>query len=483
MYKTIQASWTKDQDLPERAFRLSMLNRVLDGTLYDCLKHPFHEEKNASQEYIPLRQRRPSVRYRLCRLVVDDSVSLLFSEGHFPSFECENENAKEALQTLCKELSLNELLIDAATRGSVGSVAILLRVLDSRAFLSVHATTYLTPTWMKDAPDTLEKVTELYKVKGKQLKDAGYDVDSDEAMFWFQRDWTSDQEVWYVPLKDSDRKDGKQPLIDELRSVAHKLGFVPIVWIKNLPGGDDIDGACTFPNEAIDTAIEIDYQLSQAGRGLKYTSDPTLLIKEPAGGDAGSMVKGAGNAIVVSAEGDAKMLEINGTAVEAVIAYVRLLRELAVESMHGNRASADKMTAAQSGRALELMNQALIWLADKLRISYGEGALLNLLQMLMRAHAKVPLKLRDGTKLPEIVPTTKISLRWPDWYAPTRQDMLDRATTLRTLCDAGLLSRETAIKILSAEYDIKDPIAEKMLADVDMQERNEAAQKKVAINE
>ena len=32
--------------------------------------------------------------------------------------------------------------------------------------------------------------------------------------------------------------------------------------------------------------------------------------------------------------------------------------------------------AAQSGRALELMNQGLIWLADNLRVSYGEGALL-----------------------------------------------------------------------------------------------------------
>ena len=46
--------------------------------------------------------------------------------------------------------------------------------------------------------------------------------------------------------------------------------------------------------------------------------------------------------------------------------------------MHGNRANADRLTAAQSGRALELMNQGLVWLADNLRISYGEGALLSL---------------------------------------------------------------------------------------------------------
>ena len=87
----------------------------------------------------------------------------------------------------------------------------------------------------------------------------------------------------------------------------------------------------------------------------------------------------------MSEKGDAKLLEIGGTASAAVIEYVRTLREFALESVHGNRASADRLTAAQSGRALELMNQGLIWLADNLRVSYGEGALLELARMILRA--------------------------------------------------------------------------------------------------
>src|SRR6202167_3148864 len=137
-------------------------------------------------------------------------------------------------------------------------------------------------------------------------------------------------------------------MVDEARSVPPALGFVRCVWIRNLPGpsasGDPNDGACTF-RAAIDTSIEIDYQLSQAGRGLKYSSDPTLLIKEPAG-LAGRMVLGAADALVVSEKGDAKLLEIGGTASQAVIDYVRILRELALESVHGNRASADRLTDA-----------------------------------------------------------------------------------------------------------------------------------------
>ena len=61
------------------------------------------------------------------------------------------------------------------------------------------------------------------------------------------------------------------------------------------------------------------------------------------------------------------------------------LRELALESIHGNRASPERITAAQSGRALELLNQGLIWLADQLRISYGEAGLLQLARLIVRA--------------------------------------------------------------------------------------------------
>ena len=475
MYKTIQINWPKDGDLPPRSYDLTMLGRVLDGTLYDGLKHPFHEEYAANGEYVPLRSRRPSVRYRLCRLVVDDSASLLFSEGHFPAVDCEDETAKESLEALVKELKLNEVFIDAVTRGSVGSVAVLLRVLESRPFISVMPTAFLTPTWKPLAPDTLLSVTERYKVKGKVLKEAGFTAEKDEADYWVQRDWTETDEIVYIPLEVSKDPKKQTPKVDKTRSTKHALGFVPMVWIKNLPGGDDIDGACTFPSEAIDTNIEVDYQLSPVGRGLKYSSDPTLLLKEPAMGENGKMVKGAGNALVVGVEGDAKLLEINGTAAAAVMDYVRLLRELAIESMHGNRANTEKSMAAPSGKALEMMNQALIWLADNLRISYGEGGLLDLINMLVKVHAKMPLKLKTGAKLAEIPASSVVTLRWPAWYAPTLLDMDARADTLVKLTTNGLMSRETAIKVLSSEYDIEDVQAEKLMADAETKERAELA--------
>lgn len=454
MFKTLKSTLPKDADMPDRAFDLAALEMVLDGTLYDHLPNAFHDENNRSGEYIPIRERRPSVKYALCRIVVDESVAMLFSEGHFPDIDCADEATRETLQSIIKSARLNQSMIHAATLGSIGSVAILMRVLSKRLFFDVMRTATLTPEWNPAEPDKLLKVTEKYKVDPQVLIDSGYKVDVTDGPHWFQRIWDDAAETWYLPWPV--KVDKPVVRIDKERSVTHSLGFVPIVWIKNLPGGNGTDGACTF-TAAIDTSIEIDYQLSQAGRGLKYSSDPTLLIKEPALGQNGDIIKGAGNALIVAADGDARMLEINGTAAQAVMDYVRMLRELAIESIHGNRANADKISAAQSGRAMELMNQSLIWLADKLRISYGEGALLELLKMIVAASEKTAITV-DGKRIK--LSAEPISLRWPAWYAPTSTDMTSVVNAVKTAKDAGIISQETAVKQVAAAYDIEDTDAE-----------------------
>lgn len=462
MWLDLKSRHKQDKDLPQRSFDNQCYNAILDGTLYDVLEHSFHTERTDANEYIKLRDRRPSVRYALCRAVVDDSVGLLFSEEHFPTPKCEaNPEVAQQLATIIKETRLNQIMIDAATQGSVGSVAILMRVLKGRIFFDVLRTTYLTPEWKPDEPDTLARVVEQYKTKGSALKALGYQISDDDLLsdFWFRRDWDTLAENWYLPWPVQGSDPDFVPKQDTQRTVTHSLGFVPMVWIKNLPGGNGIDGECTF-KLAIDTNIEIDYILSQGGRALKYASDPTLLIKEPASGGGDTMVKGGGNAIVVDKDGDAKLLEMSGDSTNAIIEYVRLARQVALESIHGNKSDADKIAAAQSGRAMELMNQALIWLADKLRISYGECGLLEILNMIVRVSNTHPLKTKKGKPIGKIPADAEIALKWPPWYAPTWADKTNEANTLTALTGGGILSKATATESIADEYDIEDTAAE-----------------------
>jgi len=457
MFATLCGLVPGDAAFAPRVRRLGILKRVLEGTLYDVLPYEFHEERGAGGEYIPLRHRRPSVRYPLARIVVDDSVSLVFSEGHFPTIDSDDRRVRAVFADLVKECGLNQGMMAAALGGWVGSVALWCRVLRGRVFVRVLETPYLTPEWDPEAPDELLRVVERRKVPGSELVPHGYAVEPG-LQYWFERAWDREEETWYVPRPVAGAP--RAPVRDAARSVRHGLGFVPIVWVKNLPGGPEgveaVDGACTFA-AAVETAIEIDYQLSQAGRGLKYSSDPTLLIREPAGGE-GELVRGGGNALVVSEKGDARLLEIDGTASAAVIEYVRTLREMALEAVHGNRASPERLSAAQSGRAMEMMNQGLVWLADNLRVSYGD-ALLKLARMVVRASALYSLRV-FGEAVAPMPPHVRLGLIWPRWYAPSAEDRGRDALTLRTLADAALISRETAVKSIADVYDIEDVHAE-----------------------
>lgn len=459
MYRLLSNLVPKDPDLPHRAWQLTVFDEFLSSAIYDRLQYEFFEERDGSGEYIPIAKRAPSVVYELNQIVVNDSVSFLFAEGRWPTINCgDDEAAEDTIRAIIKECQINTLLVEAATRGSIGSACIWVRVLDSRLFFKALPTIFLTPEFEPNAPDTLKRVTEKYKVKGRTLKSQGYAIaaDDESSDFWFQRVWDEISETWFIPWKVKDNKAG--PVIDTANTVNHGLGFVPMIWVKNLPGGDDIDGACTF-KASIKNSIEINYQLSQAGRGLKYSSSPTLMIKD-SGVDTTKRQHIVGDALIVPSEGDAKLLEISGEAASAVIAYANELRKMALESVGGSRADSDKLSAATSGRAMELMNQALINLADKLRSSYGEGGLFRLLKMIAAISRKMQLVDANRKPIEPIPENVKITLVWPAWFAPTADDRQADALAITTLKSGGVLSTETAVGSIASEYDIEDVQAE-----------------------
>ena len=450
----LQSRYPADRDLAPRAARIDALTRVLFGTMYAALDHSFSTERSPAGEYVPLDNRRPSVRSNLCRTVVDDSVSLLFGEGHFPAVIADDPETRSQIADLIRECDLPEIMLDAATRGSVGSVAIQFQVINRRPSFTVIPTVNLTPTWVVGQPRVLASVTQRYKVRGDALAAQGYVIASNDysVQFWFQREWDDTDETWYVPQTIDDAKAGKLPPIDTKRSVRHGLGFVPMVWIRNLPGGDTTDGACTF-EAAIDTVIEIDYLLSQGGRGLKYASDPTLVIN---GVDGQRRIGGSATILELPPEADAKLLEINGAAASAVLEQIRYLRSLALEAIHGNRADSDRLTAAQSGKSQELMNLALCQLTGRLRLSYGESGLLGLMRMVCAASQDVEGGLLVGDNDGMTLDATGLELRWPTYFQPTNNDLLQNAQALVTALDGGIVSQETAVTKYAAMTDVDD---------------------------
>lgn len=470
MFTELIKTFQFDKDYPARAQMIDAYMRVLNGEQYDKLPYAFTQEYDSQGGYVPLRMRQPSVKYNMCKLVVDDSVSLLFGKDHFPTIITNEHDIKvdNQIKLIAKSINLRKIMTEAAITGSVGSVAIFVRVINQCFRVEVKGTQYLTPIFDPYDPYRLIRVIEKYKVKGRDLALVGYDVDSTNIDYWFMRVWDENREIFYLPFLGDEK-----PQEDKERSVTHELGFVPVLWGKNLPkpssrGFDEIDGACTFA-QAIPINIETDYLLSQGGRGLKYSSDPLVVMKVKneytlsqsavsVSGDitsAKKLVRNSANALVLGTDDDAKLLEINGRAAQAVIEHVRFLRELAMESLHGNRSNADKVSAAQSGHAMQQMNQPLIWLVDLLRVYYGDNLLIPLMKMLIEILNKQKV-LINNTVVEKLDPFIDMSLKWPHWYPSTPQDRVNIANATKILQDTGHISGRTAVEFIADDYGITD---------------------------
>jgi hypothetical protein len=79
--------------------------------------------------------------------------------------------------------------------------------------------------------------------------------------------------------------------------------------------------------------------------------------------------------------------------------------------------------------------------------------------MVIRASNRYALRSYEE-RIPPLDVSARVGLKWPRWYAPTADDRLRDAQTLRTLAACGTISRETALKSIADVYDIEDVPAE-----------------------
>lgn len=461
-----------DKDWSYREKKLHILKKFLNGSIYDNLA-PFHTEFSGSGEgegqYIPLCKRRPSVIYNMNKIIVDESVTMLFGLDHFPVVRCGDSNEKTTnfLQYVTRKSKLKRVMLEAAKSGSIGSVCIVIKVLNKNFYFEVIETKNLKPVFSALEPEKLIELTEKRKIDGSTLVSYGYSINPDELneFFYVVRKWDLENETYYQPyLCSKEKEEDFTPIEDSEKSENHALGFVPAIWIKNLPSSQNIDGSCTF--EAIlDIGIEIDYQESQLGRLFKYNSDPTLVIKNTQGLEGEKIIKSR-TVLSLDEKGDAYYAEMSGKSCAEVMKYIDKLRQYALEVTRGNRTSPDKLTMAQSGKAIQMLNSALIGLVNEMRITYGDDGLLPIYQMILDICKTNKYEIDYGDSNLDMNCENNLVLDWPDWYPKSAQEELQEQQALSGYIKTGVLSKKTALNVIADEYNILDPEDELKLIEI-----------------
>jgi hypothetical protein len=442
--------WAKNDP---RYVTLDLHDRLLDGTFYDHLAYAFYDETYPSGmgqggKIIPLAERRPSAQFRLPRMVARWSARKLFAGRHRPKLKLDDAGDPKALQTLAQILRQGrfvQAMSDTVLNGSVGSVAVTFRVEpdgdDKRVAFQVWRAKYCKPSF--DPMGKLAQLRVQFTTGGANLTALGATGLEDSAIYWFIRDYLPDKEITYKPVKKDDWNpvDGfvgekaQNKKLEEWTelTVDHALGFVPGHWFVNLSGGCAPDGACTFA-DAIPNSIELDYTLSQTGRGVRYNSAPQLVTIGQIL-NSGEITRSPVTHLEMRggykdedgtawAPGDAKLLEMTGEGTKAALELIDKLRNFALEQIAASRKDPDKMKAPLSGRAMEYLDQDSDDLIMDLRGQYGDDGALPLLK-------KVAL----ATKALSDKEAGALQMQWPRLAQPTPDEVLALAQAFVAMLD------------------------------------------------
>lgn len=445
--------------------------------------------------WVPLKMRRPSMTYRLGKIIVDSFTALIFGENRFPSIKVEgDEQTEDLLQTLVRIGKLPLKMIRARTLGgATGSVGVSWCFRKGRPSFEVHNAKALFVHKWKDRVDMIpEHVSEVYLFSKVKWDGRAFN----RQWFWFRRDWTPEADIVF---KDAPYEPGPDKEIcwevDIKKSNFHGDGVCHLEWIQNLPS-DEMDGRSDYEGlfESFDA---LDLLHSVINRGATLNLDPTVKLKMDRD-EIGMMgiAKGSDNALVVGKDGDADYLELGGQSIEAGIKLVENIRRTILETAQCVVPDPHEVAAqGTSSVAMKMMYAPMLAKADIIREQYGtalERMLNNMVSVLrekMGAEVKIQnesgeeedakfvLDLPDridqepeldvvdltetGEKVPVRTPRApgpggEITLAWPPYFQPTPSDQASIATSLQTMTGGKpVISQETASEHAARAYGVE----------------------------
>lgn len=428
-------------------------------------------------EGVPLARRRPTTPFHVARVVVETFTDLLFDEDRAPKIIIKKSKEDQDWYRSLVEVTnwWERWTVCRDYGGGSGSAAIAFHFDSGTPKIEVIDARHATPSFKNSKNhESLEKITiqYVYEVDEIVVKQApgGKPFRTTETVYrWYRRviDATSDV-VYSNPEYEAD----KVPDFTEAKRIDHGLGFVPAVWIDNLPGVDDIDGYPDFygATQLFDT---IDLLLSQCTKGGAYNVDPTLHIGTDR--EVKDIKGGSFNAVQTEAAGKLSLVEFDGEGIKVVLSQVEQLRQYALlicrcvlDRPQAN--DRDRVTATEIQKA----EMSMFARANRLRRRWGR-AIKRLLILIGRAArhyngknftviedgiAKVyqyAIVMPDGVAAAPSTENPVIELRWGRYIHISPADLKALIEALAAARLSKILDLESCVEMLVQYLPYKDP--------------------------
>src|SRR5581483_4742718 len=186
---------------------------------------------DAGQQNTPLKFRRPTAPYGLCRVIVDRFTGLLFSEGQHPEVHVEGDPNTEAFLRAVVDASRlwQQMLLARAYGGGTGSVAVGFQFVDGKPVIEVHDPRWCEPEFVERSNFTLKSIEKRYQFSQEERDPQTGKFET--VWYWYRRIIDAQADTVFVPAPVGN---GDEPDWQVQASVEHNLGFCPVVWVQNI---------------------------------------------------------------------------------------------------------------------------------------------------------------------------------------------------------------------------------------------------------
>lgn len=444
-----------------RSADIAKLNAYYEGTQYDELQ-PWEASNQEGAPYTPIRKRKPRVIYNLPKRICVTFASKLVGENVFPTFKIEGTGQQEVedqefLKLLVEESGLRTVMPAAMRRmGAAGAVLLRFRINNFGAIrMEVFDSNYCYPTF--DDNGELESVRIRYTYDDPLEQDK----DGKAVEKWFQLDLGKGSDILYdnpVYKKDS------APQFIVKNQVDHQLGFVQAEWFASCEDRHHMDGESLLGGGACSMFDEINYSLSQSSQAVSYAQEPQLTFSGMDVGAVSQLERTSTRAWNLGREGKAGFLEAGLEAVERAQDMRDRVRLAVQDVTRIVLQDPEKLVgSAQSGRALEILNEPLVDLITEIRPLVGKRMSSVLLKLAVACMRNV----REGLPAPVQLPSNYVPMNfptmklvWPKIFEETTEDIQKRVAIAVSAANANVVSRVKAIEFIARHFNITDVEAE-----------------------
>jgi hypothetical protein len=454
-----------------------------------------------SHEEIPMRQRQPSQRLDLAKLIVDRLTSFVFGHEHFPSIKVEGDPlAQDFARELSKQAALPVRMIEARNLGgAAGSVAFSWGFVNGRPVVEVHMSAFLQVLdWADYERRDPARVIKAYRYTKREFTADGRAV---ENPYWYARYWDDTVDMTWQQIPEKLAKTTAWRDLPPSSVARHDAGFCPVYWVQNLPDSSDVDGMSDYEGqeECLDNA---DILLSATGQGTVLNVDPTLVVKDDPSNNDGIIRKGSRYALF--SPGGAEYLELSGQAVKAGLDVVMRIRQFELDKASVVLLDPEKMSGAGiSAAALKTRFLPMLAKCDVLREQYGEAICDMLRDMLAMARkldteprlvdgvptmtrVKLPPKIEElgdrvNTRERNPGDGEHVTLAWPPYFPASWQDRKEAIAAVKEGTGGQpVMSQETAVETIAPVFGIEDARAELRQIDEDAEGNMDRARRALA---